>query len=87
MTVDAARLERMLIEWIAEWKGDELPDSFDVTTDIFSSGVLDSMGFTGLIIYLESETGIEFDFEVAAKMGSEMSIRRLLEYSLAGEAS
>jgi len=84
MTVDVAQLERKLIEWVAEWNEGESPDGFDASTDLFASGALDSMGFTGLIIYLESETDTEFDFEVA-KAGEEVSIQRLLEYSFAKE--
>ncbi|MFG2957717.1 acyl carrier protein [Streptomyces sp. NPDC048291] len=79
MAVDLAALEKKLLDWVVEWNEGEYDGELDAETDLFAAGVLDSMGFTGLIAYLEDETGIEFDFEHAEEAGA-VSLRALLAY-------
>ncbi len=75
--VDLEDLEKKLLTWIADWNEGEYTGELNAQTDLFSAGVLDSMGFTGLIAYLEDETGIEFDFEKAQDSDAS-SLRDLL---------
>ncbi|MGW2486101.1 acyl carrier protein [Streptomyces sp. NPDC001606] len=79
MAVDLAALEQKLLDWVVEWNEGEYEGELDPDTDLFAAGVLDSMGFTGLIAYLEDETDIEFDYEHAEEAGA-FSLRGLLAY-------
>jgi acyl carrier protein len=86
MTVDLTRLEQTLIDWVLAWTEGALAAEFSANTDLLTSGVLDSIGFTGLIMCLEAETGIEFDYQLAeARDGT--SIRELLEYCFPDETA
>ncbi len=79
MTVDVAKLERKLLDWINDWTEGEYAAQLTAQTDLFATGMLDSMGFTGLIAYLEDEADVEFDFERAEDAGA-VSVRGLLAY-------
>lgn len=79
MMEDLAKLERALLDWIIEWNEGEPIGELTADTDIFAVAALDSMGFTGLIAYLEDETNIEFDFD-NADASAGVSVRSLLDY-------
>lgn len=84
MTVDLHELQQILLDWILEWNEGEFEGEITADTELFASGALDSMGFTGLIAYLEDETGIEFDFK-NAEDSSDVSVSGLLAYCFPAE--
>jgi acyl carrier protein len=58
--------ESNLIDIVIAWVNQNKlkgKDTFEVTenTDLFASGVLDSLGFVDLIVYLESHAGCTID--------------------------
>lgn len=84
MAVDLRKLQQTLLEWITEWNEGEFDGEITADTELFASGALDSMGFTGLIACLEDEAGIEFDFK-NAEGSNDVSVSGLLAYCFPDE--
>jgi acyl carrier protein len=84
--MNAVDLERELIDWVTDWNEGDLSAPLDVDTDLVMTGLLDSMGLVGLIVFLESKTAARFDFE-KFDPSVHVSVRTLVAYCQAAEAS
>ena len=81
MTTDIAALEKNLVEWVIDWVEEDGEVDIDTETNLLETGLIDSMGFVGLVTYLEEELGIEFDF-ATFDPGADASIRSLVRHCL-----
>jgi D-alanine--poly(phosphoribitol) ligase subunit 2 len=57
---DRTTLQRRLAQWFLESLHVELPSP---ETDLFETGVLDSLGFVELLLHLEQEFGVKMTLE------------------------
>lgn len=80
MIMDPAKLEQDLIEWVTEWI-DETEVEIEADTDLLGTGLLDSMGMVGMVVYLEDRADAEFDFSTFDP-GESASIRGLIQHCL-----
>ena len=59
--MDASSTELQLTEWVQDWS--ESGAAVDATTDLRTSGILDSIGVVGLVARIEDLTGATFDLD------------------------
>ncbi len=66
-------------DWIAANAKTKAP-VIDTGADLLETGVLDSVGFLNLVMFLEGEFGAEIDFDKLDEHGDMTSVRGLLSY-------
>lgn len=59
------QLQELLIDWIKANKRTSNHNSISADTELLGSGLLDSFGFLDLIVYIESQTGLQVDLAEA----------------------
>lgn len=60
-------LVEKVIQWVREHKQRGVADDFAITTDtdLLESGLLDSLGFVDLIVFINSQDGCQMDLSDA----------------------
>lgn len=59
------QLQELLIDWIKANKRTSNHNAISADTELLGSGLLDSFGFLDLIVYIESQTGLQVDLTEA----------------------
>ncbi len=75
-------IEQKLVDWVKERNEDNPDVEFTLDTDLFSSGLLDSLGFVVLATLVEDLRGEPINFE-AVKPEELVSIRQIVDKCLA----
>jgi acyl carrier protein len=59
--MEKKELSEKILRWVVEKNEDEDTSLINEDTDLFTSGYIDSMGFVGLMMYIEELSGNSFD--------------------------
>ena len=77
--IDGSGMQAKVCDWIAENAKVPRPN-LDTGADLLATGVLDSVGFLNLVMFLEGEFETEIDFDQLDEDGDMTSVRGLLNY-------
>lgn len=72
-------MQAKVYDWISHNAKNKLP-AVDAGADLLETGVLDSVGFLNLVMFLEGEFETEIDFDALDEQGDMTSVRGLLNY-------
>ena len=72
-------MQAKVCDWIAANAKTRVP-ALDTGADLLETGVLDSVGFLNLVMFLEGEFGAEIDYDRLDDDNSMTSVRGLLNY-------
>jgi len=77
---DRATVQRRIADWFVENLHLEIPSP---ETDLFETGVLDSLGFVELMLHLEQEFGVKVTLE-QVELDNFRSVERIAAFLLNG---
>lgn len=80
---DRATLQRRIADWFLASLNLEIPSP---ETDLFETGVLDSLGFVELMLYLEQECGVKITLE-QVELDNFRSVERIAAFFLNGASA
>ena len=80
------QMQKLLIEWIKANKRTSNDIEITPDTELLGSGLLDSFGFLDLIVFIESNTGLQVDL-ADADPGEFSMVRGLCNLALKSQAA
>ena len=80
---DRATLHRRIANWFLTSLNLEIPSP---ETDLFETGVLDSLGFVELVLHLEQEFGVKITLE-QVELDNFRSVERIAAFLLNGSGA
>ena len=80
---DRATLHRRIANWFLTSLNLEIPSP---ETDLFETGVLDSLGFVELVLHLEQEFGVKITLE-QVEIDNFRSVERIVTFLLNGSGA